>query len=147
MSKASLAVKLHDDGFSCSQAVFSVFAEELGLSTEITHKIASAFGGGMAGSGETCGAVSGALMVLGLKFGRTQPDDLASKEKTNELSNIFFEKFKAKHHSLLCRDLRLEDRSTAVQKKLAHETCSEFIKDAVLILEDIIAKNPNKENS
>ena len=66
MSIADQAIACFDDGFSCSQAVFSVFAPQLGLDRVAALKVAGAFGGGMGRMGETCGAVPGALMVSGL---------------------------------------------------------------------------------
>ena len=68
MSKAEVAVDCFEEGFNCSQAVVSAFAPELGLDRETALRVAAAFGGGMGRTGETCGAVSGALMVIGMQL-------------------------------------------------------------------------------
>ena len=60
-SKAEAAAQCFNETFNCAQAVFSAFARELGLDREMALKTAAAFGGGMAGTGATCGAVTGAL--------------------------------------------------------------------------------------
>jgi C_GCAxxG_C_C family probable redox protein len=61
--------------YSCSQAVFSAFAPQFGISDEQAIKLASPFGGGMARQGQVCGAVSGALMAIGLARGSTDPNN------------------------------------------------------------------------
>lgn len=66
-----------EDHLRCSQAVLGAFAEELGLTGELGRKIAGCFGSGM-GMGETCGCVTGGLMALGLRFGRSRPEDEAA---------------------------------------------------------------------
>lgn len=74
------------NGHLCSQAVFKVFCEDFGLPASEAFKIGACFGSGMR-QGEVCGACTGALMVLGLKYG----DD---KAKCGEVSDEFFEEFK-----------------------------------------------------
>lgn len=64
-----------DEGFSCSQSVFSAFAPELGLDREMALRVATAFGGGMGHRGDTCGAVTGAFLAIGLKHGRVKAED------------------------------------------------------------------------
>ena len=98
----------------------------------------------MAHTGNTCGAVSGALMVIGMKYGRTALDDLASKEKTYKVTNAFIQEFLRRNHSLNCTDLighNLSDpkssRSTR-EKKLFHIKCAKFVSDAGEILKTIL---------
>ncbi len=138
MKRTQEAVALHDSGFSCSQAVLTVFAEELGLSNKIAKKISTAFGGGIIGSKETCGVITGALMVIGLKHGRFSVEDMAAKERTYQLSELFFQRFIDRYNSLLCKDLRIEDRGTPEKKHFAQETCNNYIREAVLLLEEIL---------
>jgi C_GCAxxG_C_C family probable redox protein len=93
------------NGFSCSQAVCLAFAEDFGIDRETALKLSCAFGGGMAHSGNTCGAATGALMVIGMKYGRTRLDDMVAKEKTYEVTNAFMTEFLRRNHSLNCTDL------------------------------------------
>ena len=71
--RAQLAIEKFSNGFNCSQAVLSVFAEDLALSEETAVSIASGFGGG-ARNGQLCGAVTGAVMALGLKYYSTRQE-------------------------------------------------------------------------
>ena len=89
-------------GLSCSQAVFASLAPQLGLTEEQALKIASPFGGGLARRGMVCGAVSGALMAVGLKLGSTTPE---GKAESYRIANDFLKQFEERHPSLLCRDL------------------------------------------
>jgi C_GCAxxG_C_C family probable redox protein len=91
-NRAQLAVSRFKDGFSCSQAVLSAFSDTYGLDLPLYLKISQPFGGGIAHLGDICGAVSEALMVIGLKYGWTKAEDIRAREKRNNTtcSKIFF---------------------------------------------------------
>lgn len=126
--------------FNCAQTVFSLFAPELGIDEKTALKIASGFGGGMA-CAETCGAVTGAYMVIGMKHGHSTPNP-DEKAKTKLLIQQFNEKFKSKHGSLICKQLTGFDISTPEGNSAAREEgvfsakCPGFIKTACNILEE-----------
>jgi len=75
MDEVEHAVSCFKDGFSCSQAVLSAYGEQFGMNREMALKVSGAFGGGMGHLGETCGAVTGAFMLVGLKYGKTRVED------------------------------------------------------------------------
>jgi len=104
MNSIEEAVQLFENGYVCSQAVFAAFSEDYGLSKEQALKIGACFGSGMR-KGEVCGACTGALMALGLKYG----DD---KAKSNEVCEKFLDEFKNENGSIICRDLLECDIST-----------------------------------
>jgi C_GCAxxG_C_C family probable redox protein len=124
--------------------VLSSFGEELGLERELALRVAGAFGGGMARMGETCGAVTGALMAIGLKYGMTQAKDEGARDKTYKLAQEFAKRFKDRHNSLVCRELLGYDLSTSEGRKAAHDKglfatlCPELVRDAVEIVEQIL---------
>ena len=82
------------EGFSCSQSVLAAFAPEPGLDADAALRVSAAFGGGMGRAGGTCGAVTGALMVLGLRYGPTVADKVA-KEQTYTQAREFIARFEA----------------------------------------------------
>lgn len=94
--------------------------------------------------GETCGAVTGALMAIGLKYGMTQAKDEAAREKTYKLTQEFASKFKARHNSMVCRELLGYDLSKPEERKAAHDKglfstlCPKFVRDAVEIVEPLL---------
>jgi C_GCAxxG_C_C family probable redox protein len=144
MTRAEDAVQYFQQGFSCSQAVVAALCEPLGLDRETGLKISQAFGGGLARMGETCGAVTGALMVIGLQSGRTRPEDNPAKEKTYRLVHEFFRSFRERHGSTVCRELIGVDLNSLEGYRLGEERgvftklCPRFVADAVLILEQIL---------
>ncbi|HUU76152.1 MAG TPA: C-GCAxxG-C-C family protein, partial [Methanoregulaceae archaeon] len=75
------ASNLFDRGFYCSQAILCAYSEMFGLDKDTACKIATPFGAGIGWTGNMCGAVAGALMVIGLKYGNTDPDDMDAKKK------------------------------------------------------------------
>ena len=92
MSEINEAVKLFNSGYVCSQAVFAAFSPKLGLEKNQALKIGACFGSGMR-KGEVCGACTGALMALGLKYGE-------SKVKSNEACERFLNEFKKRKWSI-----------------------------------------------
>jgi C_GCAxxG_C_C family probable redox protein len=144
MSKVNSAVALFKKGFNCSQAVFSTYSADLFLSTEKAKKIGCAFGGGIGCMGLTCGAVTGALMLIGLKYGNSNLEDQMSKEETYARVQEFAKRFKERNGSLQCSVLLNCDISTeeglkaAEEKNLIEELCPKFVKDAAEIIEEIL---------
>lgn len=150
--KTDDAVACFNNGFSCSQAIFSTYCKELGLEPKTALKIAGAFGAGMGFIGEACGAVTGAFMVIGLKHGKCEADDNAAKEKTYSLVREFARRFVAIHGSVKCKELLEYDISTpeglrkAREKGIFSTICPLYVKSAAEILEEII-KNDYQELS
>ena len=144
MSEVEKAVSCFNEGFMCSQAVLSAYAEQSGLDHEAALRVSAAFGGGMGRMGETCGAVTGAFMVIGLKYGRTAVQDTQSHEKTTRLVKEFVDRFKSINGSILCRELLGCDLSTPdglktfVDKKLRDSLCAKFVRDAAEIVEQLL---------
>lgn len=106
------AGELFTQGFNCSQAVFAAWADELGLGRETALKIASGFGAGMGRRQEVCGAVTGAGMVLGLKFGHSDGADQGGKERVYARVRDLHEAFSKVHGSTSCRQLLGVDMTT-----------------------------------
>lgn len=144
MNRIESAVELFKKGFSCSQAIFSTFGKELGLDRNVALKIASAFGGGMGRMGKTCGAVTGAFIVIGLKYGQIKVENKQAKDKTYSLVKEFVKQFEAHNNSTICKELLGCDIGTpqgmqiAIEKSLLNTLCPKLVKDAAEILEGIL---------
>jgi len=144
MGRADEAVARFRGEFNCAQAVFSTFAPELGLAREVALWVAGAFGGGMGRSGATCGAVTGALMAIGLKYGKCRPGDDAARERTYALAGDFLRRFQARRGSTLCRELLGYDTGTPAGRQAAREAglyetlCPQLVRDAVEIVEALL---------
>jgi len=127
---------------NCAQSVLISFCEELGLNKDLTLKVARAFGGGMGQSKGTCGAVTGAYMVLGLALKPTG-DYMKDRAEMAKTMGEFNRKFIALHGALNCTDLCGYDLSVpeqaaeARQKNVFATTCPALVRDAARILEDL----------
>ncbi|MFX1284169.1 MAG: C-GCAxxG-C-C family protein [Promethearchaeota archaeon] len=144
MNNVENAVSCFKTKFNCSQAIFSTYGPKLGIDRGSCLKIAEIFGGGMAYMGNVCGAVTGAFMVIGLKYGRKRDNDEQAKEKAYDAATRFVEEFKTRNGTIMCRELIDFDLSTPEQRELAREKnifdkCQKFVQDSAEILEKIIS--------
>jgi len=137
-----LAVARFGKGHSCAQAVFSTFAEQMGMDYQTAVKLTAGFGGGM-GMGGVCGAVSGAYLALGLKFGGIDPK---ANEQTAKLAREFVQRFKAQHRAVNCRELlgcdmgTPEGRKVFKEKNLHDTVCAGVVRDAAKVLSELLAQ-------
>lgn len=144
MTTTEQALTMFQAGFMCSQSVLAAFAEDLGLSREKALMIASGFGAGMGRMSLTCGAVTGAFMVLGLKEGYSCCDSKESKEKIYRLVREFADTFRTMHGSIECRELLGFDISTpegyqgAADSSIFRTLCPLLVQSAVEITENML---------
>jgi C_GCAxxG_C_C family probable redox protein len=144
MSKVEQAVSCFEKGFSCAQAMLSTYGLQSGLDREMALRVAGAFGGGMARMGRTCGAVTGALMTIGLERGSTRADDDETKEACYDLVTEFVRQFEARNGAITCKELLGHDISNPEESALARERglydtlCPKLVRDAAEIVEQLI---------
>ena len=145
MDRVEQAVSCFEEGFNCAQALLSVYGPQLRLDHEIALKVSESFGRGMGGMGKTCGAVTGAFMVIGLKHGRIKVEDKPAKEKTYRLVKEFVVSFESRNGTIICKELlRNSAKNTPRKKKLITAKnpmaaiCSKFVRDAAEIIEQIL---------
>lgn len=137
-----LARTRFDKGYNCAQSVFSVFALEQGLDEDLALKISSAFGGGINGMGRTCGAVTGALMAMGLEGGRTRADDHSTKDQLKIKADHLLEQFKQNFGSLNCHELLDKARAEGASFDV-YRNCPVYVEEAVeLARQNMNTKNP-----
>lgn len=104
-SKREKAMALFQEGYNCAQSVFAAYAEDYGIPTQQALRLASSFGGGIGRMRDTCGAFSGAIMVIGLETGAIDGADTAGKQQNYKAVQQLAKRFRAQNGSLLCRDL------------------------------------------
>jgi C_GCAxxG_C_C family probable redox protein len=144
-TKTEEILKTFEAGFSCAQAVFTGFARDAGIPEDISNRIACPFGGGIARRGLTCGAVSGAFLVIGLKYGNTKAEDKEAKNLTYAKINEFCRLFVERHGFLNCGELLGCDIGTEEGMKYFKEQglvklkCNNYVKDTCEILIEITA--------
>jgi C_GCAxxG_C_C family probable redox protein len=144
MNKLQQAQSLFLDGYLCSQSVLMTYASLFDMNPETAARIAAPFGGGVARRGETCGAVNGAFMVLGLMYGHTSADDQDSKERAYQGVEQFISLFQERNGSIRCNELLDCDISTPEGLQSAYDSqlfitrCPKFVGDAMEILDQIM---------
>lgn len=134
-----------EQGYDCCQVVFHYWAEKLGMDGELAYKISTGFGAGML-QGETCGAVIGAYMALGLKYGCSETGREGEEQKVASIiKNVQFrEKLLEKYPSTMCRELLGADFSSREGMKIIKEKqlmttfCPQLVADIIDILEEIM---------
>jgi len=133
-----------------SQALIAAYGDLFGISRETAMKIACGFSGGIGLTGEVCGMVTAAIMLLGLKYGPANFGRGETYNNTVELAKQFSKDFRERHKTVVCRELIQYDISTPEQYAKAHEVegiwdiCKQGTKTIIDLLEnkyDILNRN------
>lgn len=142
MNRIELAGELFDKGLNCSQAILTVFGYDFGIDPEKAKQLGRAFGGGMGRMALTCGALTGAVMVLGLA--KDHPVETDARALSYEKVRELFQRFEARHGTTVCKELLVADLSTeegrqkAKEEKLTSNVCPGLVKDVAGILDLLI---------
>jgi len=124
------------DGYNCAESVLLTMAEHEDINSPLVPKMATPFGGGIARSASICGCVTGAIMAIGMKHGRTHVTE--DRLKSYEVATNFMTEFEKRFGSLICYDLIGCDFRTPEGHKrfeeLREERCANFVKAAIEIL-------------
>ncbi len=146
------AKELFEKGYSCSQAIFAAFSDETGLDPETAIKISSSFGGGMGRLREVCGAVTGMFLVVGAKYGYTDPQDKFAKDEHYRLIQSLAKKFKERQGSIICRELLGReagwDNPNSDERTRDYynvRPCTKFVVEAAIILDEYIEKRKTED--
>ena len=145
-SKAELARDYFHQGFNCSQSVLTAFSNDYGIQPETALRIATGFGGGICSKGEICGAVTGAYMALGLKYGRVSAEDTAARDLTYKKMREFDAAFIAEHGSLVCKKLldgdlnNSDEREALVKAGKFEKSCTVFVQTATHLANNLLNK-------
>jgi C_GCAxxG_C_C family probable redox protein len=144
MSGLEKAISSFRGDFNCAQSVLSSYAPEYGLDRETALKIATGFGGGMGRLQNTCGAVSGAFMVISLRYGSDVNGNTEDRDKTYQVVREFANKFSELHGSIICKKLlgcninTPEGKEYYDQNDFFEKKCFQYVKDSAKILEDLL---------
>jgi C_GCAxxG_C_C family probable redox protein len=137
-ARKNAALKLFYEGFNCAQVILAAYADMFGLERENALKIGAPFGGGVANTGNTCGAVSGALMVIGLRYGSGKPAGWVKRATVNRTSKNFIKRFISVCGSKDCDDLMCYYRANNHENIKKKDHCAGIVRKAVNILEDLL---------
>lgn len=142
MNKIQEAEKRFIEGYACSQAIFSTYSEEYNIDPKIAICLSAGLGGGVC-MGRTCGAVTGAILMIGLVLGENNSETSEGRKKIKESVVKFTNRFKELNGTTECKDLLSLDISTpegmktAIERNVFKTICPKFIRDSSEILEEI----------
>jgi C_GCAxxG_C_C family probable redox protein len=140
------AISSFKSGLNCAQAVLTAYSEEMNFDKKLALSISCGFGGGMGRLQETCGAVTGSFMVLGIYNCKKFANNQERKEKTYAIIQKFSKKFKEINGSTDCIELIKCDLKTeeghryAKDNNLFEIVCEKCISDSISIIEDLLKK-------
>jgi C_GCAxxG_C_C family probable redox protein len=144
-SKCAIAMEKFLAGYNCAQSVLFTYGPELGLDAESALKVATGLGAGMGRRGEVCGALTGGILVLGLKYGRGAQQERSATEQTYQKTLDLMARFEQRHSSCSCRvlldgcDLRTpEGQQHFKEHDLLHKTCVGCVQTVVDALDQIL---------
>jgi C_GCAxxG_C_C family probable redox protein len=145
MDRAEIAVDTMRSGFNCAQSMVKAYAAELNADEAAVVRMAAPFGGGIGRNGYVCGAVSGAVMVIGARFGNADAADTAARDRAYAVVSKLLEKFREEHHTVLCRELisfeinNPEGYQRAREAGVFQNRCPLFLRSVGKILDEILA--------
>lgn len=145
MIKSEEVAQKFISGFDCAQVILEHYAQAFGLERSMATKVSTGFGGGCM-RGETCGAIIGAYMALGLKYGVSKDGEEGQSQKVESMKKIeeFNRAFLAKYDSFECKELLNADISTPEgmnviqEKNLMITFCPKLVQDVTEILDDML---------
>lgn len=132
--KLKTAAKGYGDGYTCSQAVFCAYAEDMGIDETTACRIMEGFGGGLGGMQEVCGALAAASAIISYYSSDGTPDIGEKRAATYQKVREAAELFKHEYGGVTCREVLHGETPKAFQ-------CGMKVKDAVLIINQILNKN------
>lgn len=131
-SRINETIKRHDKGYNCAQAVACTYCDLIGIDEETMFKMTEAFGFGMGCMEGTCGAVTGACVLAGMKNSTGNLDAPNSKATSYQISREILSRFKEQNSSVTCKELK------GVETGKVLRSCPDCIMDAAKIAEDIL---------
>jgi C_GCAxxG_C_C family probable redox protein len=152
MDKIEIAVELYNQNYLCSQSVFAAFCEDYGISKDLGLRLSKFLGFGYLFRGDYCGAISGALMIYGLKYSSGEQYNELSDEMFYQLAKEHVKRFQNINGSCLCKDLLTADLSTEEgmsyirDNNLFNLKCPKFVKDSAQILTQILQEMEQRQS-
>ncbi|MBE5782638.1 MAG: C_GCAxxG_C_C family protein [Clostridiales bacterium] len=138
------AAELFLEGYNCAQSIYAAFAPRMGITEKQAARLASALGGGLCRMRETCGAVSGGMMVLGALLGYDDPKDDEAKKRLYARGQRVMKQFKERYGTLNCLELLKLPKGGALspvptprtQEFYQKRPCARFIYEMARLVEE-----------
>lgn len=144
----SKALSYFDEGYACSQSVLLAFSNQFDLDERTAKLISSTFGGGMGRLRQTCGAVTGGFMVLGLAYGNERPTDMETKLNSYKKVRELYHQVEGIHGTANCKELLQKHATEAqIEERKHHKIiCRRVVGDVAGLMYDMLEQNNNQSN-
>ncbi len=148
MQRVEQAVRMFNDGYSCAQALLGSFGPGMGMDRDQALRIAAPLGSGLSRTDGICGAAGGAILVLGLAAGHTNPDDKIGQERIRTLTQRFLDLYTERKGSTMCTDILGHDLTRqGVAERVKDEglnkpVCPDAVRTAGEILLELLKGGP-----
>ena len=131
-SRVQLAKNRHKNGYNCAQAVACTYCDLVGMSEDTMYKIMEGFGSGFGTTEGTCGAITGAVALAGMKNSTADLEKNSSKASTAKISREIMSRFKESAGGTICRVLK------GIDTKIVLRSCNDCVLDAARIVEEVV---------
>ena len=131
-SRINDCIMRHNMGFNCAQSVACTYADLVGCDEQTIFKMTEGLGLGMGGMQGTCGALSGACVLAGMKNSGGDLQNPTTKAQTYQLSREIVRRFQEKAGATICKDLK------GVETGVMIHSCPDCIHDAAAIVEEVL---------
>lgn len=143
-AREEVAVQKFRGGYNCAQSVLFAHCDELGLDRNTALRLSCGLGAGMGRKQQVCGAVSGGVLVLGLRHGRGQNDDRSATETTYAKTRQLLDRFAQEHGTIICKDLLKgcdlatpEGQASFKNNDLLNKVCVPCVQSVMKILDEL----------
>lgn len=133
-TRVEKTIERHDKGYNCAQAVACTYCDLVGVDEETMFRLTEALGAGMGNMEGTCGAVSGACVLAGMKNSSGNLEKPDSKGNTYKLAREIMNEFQEQNSSVICKDLKGKETGRVLR------ACPDCIRDAARIAEEVLFK-------
>ncbi len=144
-NKTETALQKFESGYNCAQSVLLAYCDDVNIDSDTAIKIGWGFGAGMGRKQEVCGAVTGGIMIIGAKYGKSQDDKQATTEKIYSKTRELLNRFQLMHGTHICLQLLngcelMTEKGQKYYKenRLKNKVCSECVSSVTQILEEIL---------
>ena len=142
-TRTEKAVTLFEEGWTCSQAILAAFGECIELDWDTAVLLGRGYSGGISRMGRTCGAVTGAILIVNC-VADGAPDEATARTRVTEAGRDLVRRFEERFGTIDCKGLLGVDISTEEgyrafqEQKMCPDVCRDFVGAAAAMVEDLI---------
>lgn len=135
---AKEAVAYFDSGYNCSESMLLAFSKAIGIECTTFPMVATPFGAGIGRLCQECGVLTGGVLAIGLRYGRSSPKDTESRDKSYAIARTYYEGFQKRFSSVKCIEIQgtdlLNQEEAQKTAKERHALCDKVVEEGARML-------------